>query len=210
MRYIYLHGFASGPGSRKAVAMAEAFSRRQLILEIPALDGEDFENLTISSQLAILEDTLQNEPACLIGSSMGGYLAAFYASRHPEVARVVLLAPAFNFIPRWLARADPEGNWHQSGWLDVYHYGSKSMRRLHFGLIEDARRYPGMPDFTQPGLILHGIRDETVPVEESRAFLATHQNCRLREFDSGHELSDVLTELTAETLRFLSGSDPTA
>ena len=203
MRYIYLHGFASGPASRKAVALGEAFSRRGLRLEIPALDAGNFENLTISGQLAILENTLQNQPACLIGSSMGGYLAAFYASKHPEVTRIVMLAPAFNFIPRWLARADPEGHWASSGWLDVYHYGSKSMRRLHFGLIEDARQYLGMPGFTQPGLILHGSGDETVPVEESRAFVATHPNCLLRELDSDHELGNVLTELAAETLRFL-------
>ena len=203
MRYVYLHGFASSPFSRKAQACAAAFSARENFLEIPALDGGDFEHLTVSGQLAILENTLQNQPTCLIGSSMGGYLAALYASRHPETARLVLLAPAFNFLPRWLARADPDGLWASSGWLDVYHYGSKTTRHLHYGLIEDARQYPGMPGFTQPGLILHGSGDETVPVEESRSFVALHPNCLLREFDSDHELGNVLTELAGETLHFL-------
>ena len=31
---------------------------------------------------------------------MGGYLAALYASRHPEIDRMVLLAPAFGFGTR--------------------------------------------------------------------------------------------------------------
>src|SRR5690348_17748458 len=55
-----------------------------------------FEHLTISGQLGVLERTLQNEPVRLIGSSMGGYLAALYAARHPEVDRLVLLAPALD------------------------------------------------------------------------------------------------------------------
>lgn len=203
MRYVYLHGFASSPFSRKAQACAAAFSSREIILEIPALDGGDFEHLTISGQLDTLEDTLQNQPACLIGSSMGGYLAALYASRHPETVRLCLLAPAFNFLPRWLARADPKGTWRSSGWLPVYHYGDKCNRRLHYGLIEDARKYPATPDFCQPALILHGLGDETVPIAESRGFVASHPNAVLREMDSDHELASVLTEVVERAMAFV-------
>jgi hypothetical protein len=203
MRYVYLHGFASSPDSRKAQAFARAFEARGIALEIPALDSGDFEHLTISGQLAVVEKLLQGEAACLIGSSMGGYLAALYASRHPETDRLVLMAPAFNFPGRWVARADHDGRWSGTGWLEVFHYGEKRQRRLHYGLIEDARRYPPAPDFDQPCLILHGTNDDTVPVTESRDFAARHPGALLRELDSDHELANVLETVTAAGMDFL-------
>jgi pimeloyl-ACP methyl ester carboxylesterase len=98
---LYLHGFASGPASGKAQWFRRAFIERGVDLEIPDLVEGDFENLTISGQLAVIERVAQGEAISLIGSSMGGYLAALYASRHPEVNRLVLLAPAFHFPQRW-------------------------------------------------------------------------------------------------------------
>jgi pimeloyl-ACP methyl ester carboxylesterase len=203
MRYVYLHGFASSPDSRKAQAFAKAFEAREIVLEIPALDSGDFEHLTISGQLSIVEKLLQGEAACLIGSSMGGYLAALYASRHAETARLVLLAPAFNFPGRWAARADHDGQWSASGWLEVYHYGDKRQRRLHYGMIEDARQYPPTPDFHQPCLILHGTNDDTVPVTESREFAGCHPAALLRELDSDHELANVLETVIVTGMTFL-------
>jgi pimeloyl-ACP methyl ester carboxylesterase len=98
---LYLHGFASGPASGKAQWFRRAFIERGVDLEIPDLVEGDFENLTISGQLAVIERVAQGEAISLIGSSMGGYLAALYALRHPEVKRLVLLAPAFHFPQRW-------------------------------------------------------------------------------------------------------------
>ena len=132
MRYLYAHGFASSPQSRKAQAFREAFATLGLNLEIPALDGGDFEHLTISGQLSIIRHTLQGDRVCLLGSSMGGYLAALYAAAHPEVQKVVLMAPAFHFAERWMERV-PTGVP-----LDVYHYGEKRNRSVHFRLLEDA------------------------------------------------------------------------
>jgi pimeloyl-ACP methyl ester carboxylesterase len=148
---------------------------------------------------------LTGKPTALIGSSMGGYLSALLASRHPQISKVVLLAPAFNFVDRWVARADADRQWSKTGWLKVFHYGDKEERQLHYGLIEDARRFPSVPSFAQPALIFHGVHDDTVPVVESRQFIANHPNARLRECDSDHELSNVLEPMTTEALQFLLG-----
>jgi hypothetical protein len=199
MRFVYLHGFASSPRSSKAVAFQSALARAGIPLEVPALDEGDFEHLTISGQLALIESILQGEPVCLIGSSMGGYLAALYATRHPEVSGLVLLAPAFAFAARWDARI----NEPKPADIEVFHYGDRAMRRVHYGLIEDALRYPPLPDFTQPTLIYHGIRDGVVPVENSRAFVATHANVSLTELDSDHELLDVQKQIVANALPFI-------
>jgi uncharacterized protein len=206
MRFVYLHGFASGPQSRKAQAFRRTFERRGVELEIPCLDEGDFERLTISGQLRMVEKTLAGSPCRLIGSSMGGYLAALYAAGHPEVDRLVLLAPAFGFASRWREMQGPEviSHWRDTGWLEVFHYGAKTQRRVHYGLLEDAANFPGFPDFRQDALIFHGVKDSVVPVALSREFVASHPNARLRVMDSDHELLDVLDVVTTEAVPFLS------
>jgi pimeloyl-ACP methyl ester carboxylesterase len=205
MRFVYCHGFASGPQSRKAQALREAFVKCGIELEIPGLDGGDFERLTIGGQLRRVEESLAGAPCRLIGSSMGGYLAGLYAAAHPEAERLVLLAPAFGFAKRWREMQSPEAiaRWRDTGWLEVFHYGAKAQRRVHFGLLEDAASFPGFPDFRQDALIFHGVDDSVVPIGFSREFVASHPNARLREMDSDHELLSVLDAITAESVPFL-------
>jgi pimeloyl-ACP methyl ester carboxylesterase len=205
MRYLYLHGFASGAQSRKARAFREALAAEGVDLEIPGLDGGDFEHLTIGGQLRVIADTLAGQPARIIGSSMGGYLAALYAAQHPEVERLVLLAPAFGFADRWRELTGPErlAEWRATGWIEVFHYAENAPRRVHYGLFEEAQRHPANPDFAQRALIFHGINDETVPVSLSRAFAARHPNAQLIELDSDHELTAPLPRIVSESLPFL-------
>jgi uncharacterized protein len=198
MRIIYLHGFASGPLSKKA-----AFFRRHIAhLEIPDLANGDFEHLTVTGQLAVIETLAGGDPVALVGSSMGGYLAAAYAARHPEVAKLVLLAPAFGFARRWAESPDAD-EWKRAGFLNVYHYAAQGMRKLGYQLIEDALLYDDYPNFAQPALIFHGIHDTVVPPEFSRLFAGTHPNARLRLLDSDHELLNALDAIWLGSRSFL-------
>jgi uncharacterized protein len=198
MRTLYLHGFASGPLSKKAAF----FCDRMSALEVPDLAVGDFEHLTITGQLGVIEKLAAGEPVSLIGSSLGGYLAALYAARHRETAKVVLLAPAFGFARRWSQAAEGEA-WRETGFLDVYHHGEKRNRRLSYQFIEDALRYEDFPDFKQPALIFHGLNDTVVPPGLSEQFAASHGNARLRLLDSDHELLNVLEAIWREAGPFL-------
>jgi pimeloyl-ACP methyl ester carboxylesterase len=199
MKFVYVHGFASSPQSRKAQQFRAALAARGVPVDIPTMDRGDFEHLTISGQLDVLEDATRGEPVCLIGSSMGGYLASLYAAAHPELARLVLLAPAFGFAQRWQKKIGKLKPAH----FEVFHYGDNKVRRVHYGLIEDALRFPPAPDFTQPAWIFHGIQDDVVPIENSRNFAAAHSNARLTELDSDHELLNVLDQIVGEAVPFL-------
>jgi pimeloyl-ACP methyl ester carboxylesterase len=206
MHLAYLHGFASSPQSSKAQFFKRKFEQRGISMQIPELDAGDFERLTVSGMLETVRATVDGRTGVLMGSSLGGFVAALYAARHPrEVERLVLLAPALQFSKRWRARFSPEelAEWKRLGWKNFYHYGRKREERLAYSFIEDAARFESEPEFPQPALILHGSRDEIVPVEMSRDYVLCHPQAKLKEFDSGHEMTDVLEDLWRETAAFL-------
>jgi uncharacterized protein len=203
-RIVYLHGFASSPGSSKARFFAGRFSERGIPIEIPQLDEGDFERLTITSQLNVIHGAVGGRPAILMGSSLGGYLAALYASAHPEIERLILMAPALRFPSRWRERyaADLE-RWEGEGALPFFHFGHQGERRLGYQFVADAAQYPDEPEFRQPALILHGLHDPVVPAAISEDYSRSHPNVRLQLYDSGHELTDVLDLMWGEITSFL-------
>jgi len=195
---LYLHGFASGPGSSKGRFFRERFEALGIKVSAPDLEGGDFEGLTLSGQLAIVDQCAGAEsPEVIIGSSLGGYLAALYAARHPGRARLVLLAPGFGFARRWPERLGEETvrQWRARGWMEVYHYGRGETCRIGYGLVADGLQYEDYPAVGDPALVIHGIRDEIVPVAWSREFAAGRPNVRLVEMESDHQLLDVVDEI---------------
>jgi len=200
---VYLHGFASSPNSGKAQFFRRKFAAAGVPMEIPQLDEGNFEGLTISGQLKVIERAVGGKPAILMGSSLGGYLAALYAARHPAIERLVLLAPAFQFPRRWRERYSAE-DWKRDGFMPVFHYGDGRERRLGYQFVEDSARYEDEPLFSQPALILHGVHDPVVPAAISSAYAGLHSNVKLVLMESGHELTDVLDPMWTQIAGFLS------
>ncbi len=204
-RILYLHGFASGPASTKARFFRGILESEGAKVDVPDLAAGDFEHLTITGQLRVIERIAAGESVSLMGSSMGGYLAALYAARHPEVQRLVLLAPGFAFGRRWPEYLGPEKvqEWRRTGTLEVFHYAENRTRQLRHTLLEDAARYEDFPDFRQPALIFHGLRDDVVPAGRSEEFAAAHPNTQLEILDSGHDLLNVQDYMASRIVPFL-------
>ena len=204
---LYLHGFASSPASKKARIFEERFRAAGLDLEVPNLSQDDFRNLTISGQLNVIERAAAGRAISLIGSSMGGYLAALYAARHPEVDRLVMLAPAFGFARLWAESlgAETVAAWKRNGSMPVMNYATGAEEPLGWQLMEDASRYEDEPAVLQPSVIYHGVHDTVVPVQVSRAFARSRTSVDLREVDSDHELMNVVDEIWAGAREFLAG-----
>lgn len=205
MRVVYLHGFASSPLSTKAQFFARKFDLNGVKCDIPQLDAGNFEGLTVSGQLRVIEDAVAGETVTLMGSSLGGYLAALFAARNKNVDRLVLLAPAFQFPSRWRNRFTVAelADWKSTGSRPFFHFGYKAERPLGYRFVEDAVQYEDDPDFSQPALVVHGSHDDVVPVEASESFAKSHPNVQLRVIESGHELTDSLDRLWYETAMFL-------
>ena len=203
---VYLHGFASGPSSSKARYFRALLESAGSQVAVPDLADGDFEHLTITGQIAVIDRVAGTGPVSLIGSSLGGYVAALFAARHPRVERVVLLAPAFGFAQRWPERLGPVqvAAWRHAGTIDVFHYADNRTRKLGYQLLADGERYEAYPDFAQPALIFHGVHDDVVPARYSEEFAATHAYAALEVLDAGHDLLNVLDYMAPKIVRFLT------
>ncbi len=209
MHYIYLHGFASSPQSTKARNLSDRFRQRGIPLTVPDLNQNDFSHLTLSRQLWQVESLFPPKPApvTLIGSSFGGLTAAWLGQLHPQVDRLVLLAPAFRFLEHWLPRLGDEqvNQWQATGTLAVYHYGAAQMLPLHYGFVEDAIGYPEEQiQRPVPTLILHGIRDDVIPIAASIEFARDRPWVTLAKLDSDHALTDVSEQIWQSIKDFCS------
>lgn len=196
MQYIYLHGFASSPQSKKAQDLRDRFAQIGISLTIPDLNQGNFAGLTLSRQIRQVEALLppQPEPVTLIGSSFGGLTAAWLGQRHAQIERLVLLAPAFEFLAHWTARMGPDQlhQWQEAGVLPVFHYGENALKPLEYGFLEDAAQF-NERDLTRslPTLILHGRDDDVIPLQASLEFARQRPWVRLIPLQSDHALVDV-------------------
>jgi pimeloyl-ACP methyl ester carboxylesterase len=201
----YLHGFASGPGSTKARFFRDRFAALGVALEVPDL-APDFTHLTVTSMLRIVEPLLARGPAVLLGSSLGGYLAALAAARRPDRVRaLVLFAPAFGFVQRWEERIGPAAvaRWRTRGTVPAYHYGLAKEVPLAIDILDDGRAHPEEPDPPAPALVFAGRHDDAVPLASVEHFARARPTRELVVLDSGHELTDVLEPMWERTAAFL-------
>jgi len=204
-RFLYLHGFASGPRSTKAVAFAEHYATRGVSLDRLDLRLPSLEHLRLSAMIAAVQQAIggPGDRAVVFGSSLGGLTAARVAERDPRVTGLVLLAPAFRLLERW--RELPEwDDWRRLGWRQIHDYATDQPTRVDFGFADDAMAIDvGDPDVRVPTLILHGTRDDVVSIERSRTFARGKPHVQLIELDDGHELTASLPRLLVEADRFL-------
>lgn len=191
---LYLHGFCSSSGSSKGVFMAGQFKRIGVDVVLPDLDEGRFRNTTLTKQLALVEQLAWDlKPSLLVGSSLGGYLAALFAARHPTaVPAVAVMAPAFDFANRLGTSLGAElERWRRVGHRDFYHYREHREVPLEYGFYEDALQYESFPDVRGPMTLLHGLGDTVADPRLSARFAGERPNVRLEWFETGHDMLDV-------------------
>ena len=149
----------------------------------------------------------------LIGSSLGGLTAAWFAARHPEQVQCqVLLAPAFRAAERVLAclSAEERQAWRRDGIHRFERDGEHFA--LRWKVVEEARRhsFEDLIDTTSiPTWIVHGRRDETVPAELSQRFAEEAHSPRphLDIVDDGdHGLHDHIERIFASVHAAMSAA----
>jgi pimeloyl-ACP methyl ester carboxylesterase len=207
--YVALHGFASSPRSKKNEHFVTRLAARGITLTTPDLNQPSFAKLSFEAMVAEVERSwraLGERPMRMIGSSLGGYVAALFASRHPErVERLVLLCPAFDLVGRWRELITPEklAAWERDGTL-AFDDATGTPVPVHYAFFLEGQRMPAFPRVACPAVIVHGTRDETVPFAQSVRYAketpAVHE---LVEVDDGHDLLASLPTIDAVIDRFL-------
>tara|TARA_B100000686_G_C16717461_1_gene932935 strand:- start:939 stop:1574 length:636 start_codon:yes stop_codon:yes gene_type:complete len=204
---MYLHGLASSPNSIKGMAFKNFFDSLQLNLTIPDLEAGEFENLTITGQMKIITNIMNRYSTDffgLIGSSLGGYLAALSAEIQPQVKAVYLMAPAFGFLNRWREKLRRiYGNNLFPELIEIYHYHYKENRNLNTGIFRDAENWSTLLLKRElPIRLIHGLGDDSVPIEESRKFVKSRMNIQFCELDSDHGLLSHLDWIIDDCVNF--------
>lgn len=199
MDYIYLHGFASSPNSVKARYFRQAFAELAIDLKTPDLNQGNFSQLTITRQIEQIKAQFPPPPApvTLIGSSLGGLTAALLAEKSLQVQKLVLLAPAFEFLSHWLPQLGKAKlkQWQNEQYLMVYHYAEKRSLPLSYNFVLDAANYQDRQLLRPvPTLILHGCNDEVIPIAASHNYAASRPWVELIELHSDHALADVMNQ----------------
>jgi len=167
----YIHGYQSDPKSTKGTLFKEK-------LNATAIQYRDCEpkDLIIADCLKRISDVIKDdENVVLIGSSIGGFLAASTAINHSNIKKLMLLNPAI--IP-------PSTN------LDDH----QSVPRSILEDMIDMRLFRNRIDADIT--ILHGTEDDVVPDNWIIKF-AIAQEATVRFLHDDHSFSRNLTRLPA-------------
>ena len=207
---VYLHGFASSPGSTKVGYFSERLREHGLVLVCPDFNLPDFRTLTITRMLEQLERQLPpagDPPVVLMGSSLGGTLAILAAARAPSrVERLVLLAPAVMFAKPGHHLLPPEriDEWRRRGSLPFFHYSANEQQELDYAFYEDSLRYDAFTAVVpQPTLVFQGLRDASVDYRTVEQFANARPNVTLALLDDDHQLIASLPRMWNDIQFFL-------
>jgi len=176
-------------------------------------------DLTVTRALADVETILawaqQRFPRiAVIGSSLGGQLAAWAAARDSKrIVANLLIAPAFSFYENRVRDLGPEGmaRLRAEGYAIVRNeWVTAPIAR---NLVDDAEGYGFdrlLAGYRTPTLILHGTEDSTVPLAGSVEF-AARSSARPLELvaiaGGDHRLSDFKAVLFDHMTGFLDRLD---
>lgn len=213
---VYLHGFASSPTSRKATLFRGPLEERGVRYLVPDLNVPSFEFLSLTAMLEQVAQTLNavpdDDPVCLIGSSMGALAALHFYDRYKEAAarrvrKMVLLAPAFDFMANRdrTMGDDWREQWEAHGaWL-FPNYAQGRDIPVHYGLIQDVVHYDSYAvDLQIPVLIYHGTEDTVVAPAQSHRFAELYpHHVTLHWVDSDHELLSATEQIMEGLIAFL-------
>ena len=221
--YVYLHGLRSVRGGQKSQALRSIASRHTsgsfscFDARAHGDSGGRMQDLTLGTwiedavcALNCVDSHHGSRSHVLVGSSLGGLVAAHVAAREPRrVAALVLLAPAFGFFTRL---EEHVGTGAGSGDILV------PSRYVAGGVITLSRRLldlKGLPDEGRlaaalghiPLFCAHGRRDDVVPCASTQAFFANvpGERKRLLVLDDGdHRLTDHIGFIFEEMESFLA------
>lgn len=185
---LYLHGFLSHPNSAKPKLLREAHEKIGKPFIAPELYMSPEEVAAFLSKL--IKEDLEGGPVDVIGSSLGGFYAA-WAKEHLPVVKAVLLNPA---LGNW-GKVDFQPGWHKVSGLDREMYVcSEFMIQLEKMLVKDLKK-------PQDYLSLISLKDKVLDPTQTLDFLKHTKIVKIPDGD--HRITDFAPHVE-EIMSFLA------
>ena len=219
--FILCHGFATSKESYSIIKLEQVLNQNNISTFRFDFFGHGesegkFEDITISEGV---DDALQAihylkeqgySKIGLFGSSFGGMVSIMAASRSKDLYLLVLKSPVSNFLERDLqVKTEKElKDWKSNGF--TYYVTGKSQKlRLNYTFFEDYNSNDGYKIASKikiPTLIVHGDKDDIVPVEQSKKIAPLIKNCTLKIIsgaDHRYSQSDHFELMLRSVLQFV-------
>ncbi len=157
----------------------------------------------------------------LVGHSMGGVLATHAAIKYPQVDKVVLVAPAFNYLSMTEESDVVKVLKSATDVIKTYQAKEVVSRLLKVSvnqlkefqeLVKVSKNNPSL--LTQKTLIIHGTKDQLVPFESSNKIF-NEMKCPkwiIKVSDVTHDVfyGDKVEEICNEIIKFLKSNNYSA
>jgi dipeptidyl aminopeptidase/acylaminoacyl peptidase len=119
----------------------------------------------------------------LMGSSFGGFASLIAASQMPWLTLLALKSPVSDYLGLLIARDQNIDiqRWEQTGFIPVIGSDGQSIK-LNYSFFQDAETIKSddaIKNIKVPALIVHGDKDETVPIQQSIKCAELIKDCRL-------------------------------
>lgn len=191
---ILCHGFSTTKNSNTFIALERILHEKNISTFRFDFFGHGesegkFEDVTISeavddvlSAIAFLKEKGFSRIG-LVGSSFGGMAALLAASKSPDIYVLALKSPVSDYLGKLIAQKSNEEieSWKEKGFIH-YPKTNGEMLKLNYSFFEDTEKVSGFEAAKKikvPTLIVHGDRDVSVPVEQSKKTAKMIENCRL-------------------------------
>jgi dipeptidyl aminopeptidase/acylaminoacyl peptidase len=200
------HGFTTSKDGRTYVRLEEILNRKKFSTFRFDFFGHgessgEFADITVTeavddvqSAIRFVKDSGYGRIG-LVGSSFGGFASILAAGRSDDVFVLALKSPVSDYLGLLIARdhdIDIE-TWRKECSIPVEGADGESLR-LKYSFFEDAERINGYAfaeNIKVSTLIVHGDRDETVPLTQSQKTADLIPNCRLEIIEGAdHTYSD--------------------
>ncbi|MCK4634810.1 MAG: alpha/beta fold hydrolase [Candidatus Aenigmarchaeota archaeon] len=202
---ILCHGLASSKDSRTYKTIQQKLNKRGISAFRFDFHGHgesegNFEEATVSKAV---DDILSSidfikqkgyKKIGLVGGSFGGIASLIVASKSDDLFVLALKAPVSDLLGKLTAQENKYSikEWKENGFI-YYTFSDGKKLKLNYSYFEDAERingYEAAKNIKIPTIIVHGEKDESVPVEQSKKTASLIKDCKLEIINgAGHLFS---------------------
>lgn len=207
--FMYLHGFASGPNSKKAQYFKKRLQIHGYNLHIPDLNVPSFSALSLHDMTKSVQALIEkHQPSdwIILCSSLGAQVALKVAQYESQIKKIIMLAPAFGFSKRREALIGKEQlqKWENDGNIELFHHAYNKNVNISYSFMEEMEKEDEYSFSREiPIKIFHGAFDETIPFEFVEKFIISRKQVDYHLLESDHSLFNKLDWVWRDLIKYI-------